>query len=128
MRGIIPLPKKQTCTSISPLHYFAPKIFIFQFFKIWQMNLWIWILQIEENYVRIQYSIKIWTLSHSFYSQRYLFSRAFAHSRFASAYRLLPFRYWYFTGQRSGFKNLNHIGNCRYFQLVEGKLCFGLKK
>ena len=30
--------------------------------EIWQLNFWIWILQAEENYVRIQYPIQylIW--------------------------------------------------------------------
>ena len=35
--------------------------------EIWQLNFWIWILQAEGNYVRIQHSIKIWTPLRSFY-------------------------------------------------------------
>ena len=41
-----------------------------------------------------------------------------------SAYLPKPFRYRYFAAYPFGFKVFNHIGNCRYFQLVEKKLCF----
>ena len=67
--------------------------------KNWQLNFWIWILQAEENHVRIQYSIKIWTLFRSFY----FFSRIFTHSHFANAYDFLAFPILIFTGQHSGF-------------------------
>ena len=59
--------------------------------EIWQLNFWIWTLQAEENYVRIQYSMKIWTPLRSFYSEMFLFSCVFAHSYFGSAYHFLVF-------------------------------------
>ena len=59
--------------------------------EIWQLNFWIWIFQAKENYFRIHYSMKIWTLLRSFYSERFLFSRVFAHSHFASTHHFLDF-------------------------------------
>ena len=29
--------------------------------EMWQLNFWIWTFEVEENYLRIQYSMKIWT-------------------------------------------------------------------
>ena len=66
--------------------------------EIWQLNFWIWILQAKENYFRIQYSMKIWTLLSSFYPERFLFSRIFAHSHFASTYHFLAFLILIFYG------------------------------
>ena len=59
--------------------------------EIWQLNFWIWIFQAKENYFRIHYSMKIWTLLRSFYSERFLSSRGFAHSHFASTHHFLAF-------------------------------------
>ena len=66
--------------------------------EIWQLNFWIWILQAKENYFRIQCSMKIWTLLRSFYPERFLFSRVFAHSNFPSAYHFLAFLILIFYG------------------------------
>ena len=66
--------------------------------EIWQLNFWIWILQAEENYLRIQYSMKTWTTFCSFYLGRFLCSLVFAHSRFISAYYFLAFLILIFYG------------------------------
>ena len=66
--------------------------------EIWQLNFWSWILQAEENNVRIQYSIKMWTPLRSFYSERFVFSHVFAHSRFANAYHFSAFPILIFCG------------------------------
>ena len=74
---------------------------------------WIWILQTEKNYVRIQCFMKIWTPLRSFYSERILFSHVFAHSHFASLSDI--------DILLDSVNNFNQIDNCRYFQVVEEK-------
>ena len=50
-----------------------------------------------------------------------------ARFRFASACTSKPFRYQCFAAYRFGFKVVNHISTCQYFQLVEKKKCFPQK-
>ena len=94
----------------------------------WQLNVWIWILQAKENYFGIQYSMKIWTVLRSFYLERLLFFRVFAHSHFTSTYHVLAFPILIFCGIAFRIKKkLYQIGNRWYFQLVEEKFFLARK-
>ena len=83
--------KTQQMFFFSTVNYAARLIGCVKPGEIWQLTFWIWILQVEENYVRIQYSMKkVHTVAFILCGKVFIFLHI-AHSRFASAYHFLAF-------------------------------------